>query len=50
METELMSRNAEQLRQEWVRELQIGLMARDWEVIELLIIRIQNCRFEEEQK
>jgi hypothetical protein len=36
---------AELLRQEWVRELQIGLMARDWEVIELLIIRIQNCRF-----
>jgi len=49
METEL-RQSAEQLRQEWVRELQIGLLARDWKTIELLIIQMRNCRFEEEKK
>lgn len=39
--------SAESLRLEWIRELQIGYLARDWKTIELLIIQMKNCRFEE---
>lgn len=36
----------EQMRQRWVRELQIALMARDWNIVQLLLYEMQHANFE----